>query len=108
MLREYYSGDCSESFSPTFLAGPECLISKLMHLSIKDNIQNLFWEEEEGEEVCQELVQPDHLGSLVCGEDQLYMVSQLVDQVEQPSLWSSSPQRLAEVEQALQPSLHKS
>ena len=83
-------------------------VNALFDLSIQDNIQNLFREEEEGEEICQELVQPDYLGSLVCNEDQLYNVSQLVDQVEQPSLGSSSPWRSAEVEQALQPSLHKS
>ena len=50
---------------------------------------------------------PDHLGSLVCGEDQLYSVSQAMDYVGQPSPRSASLPRSAEVELALQPSLLK-
>ena len=51
-----------------------------LNISIEDDIRHLFGDEE-GEEVHQDDVMPDHLGSLVCGEDQLYSATQAVDLV---------------------------
>ena len=83
--------------------------NKSFDLDLEADIQNLF-QEEEVVEVPQEPVLPaDQLQSLVCGEEQLYTVSQLVECVELPSPGPESPSpRSAEVEEALQPTPIKS
>ena len=81
------------------------MLNGSLDMSIENDICYLFGDEEE---VHQDSVMHDHLGSLVCGEDELYSVSQAVDYVGQPSPRSASPPRSAEVELTLQPSLLKS